>query len=174
MYGCEQASPLEKPPDSPRTREQAATHTGTRSALAGPKLNGNREGRPRVCRRSAASRARLLAPSGAAAFGRAGASRARAGAAATSLSMRVCRRGRSCCRPCASVLLPAVLRPSAAPAPPAPLSAGFGRSAGGTPESGFIGRRRRLCRAIPPNLNGRGLPSHEWCSKLILKPQNLK
>jgi hypothetical protein len=121
--------------------------------------------------------ARLLAPSGAAAaFGRAGASRA--GAAATSLSMRVssCRRGRSCCRPCASVLLPAVLRPSAAPAPPAPLteaplSAGFGRSAGGAPKSGFIGRRRRLCRAIPPNLNGRGLPSHEWCSKRILKPQ---
>jgi hypothetical protein len=24
VYGCEQASPLEKPPDPPRTREQAA------------------------------------------------------------------------------------------------------------------------------------------------------
>ena len=84
--------------------------------------------------------ARLLSHSGAAAFGtaddaacgRAGAS----GAAATFLSMRVCRRSvasharllaLSVLRPSAAA--PLAARPPAAPAPPAPLCASFGRTA---------------------------------------------
>ncbi len=48
--------------------------------------------------------------------------------------------------------LPEALRTAAAPlaAPPAPLSAAFGRTQCGAPESGFIGRRQRLCRALYP------------------------
>ena len=53
-----------------------------------------------------------------------------------------------------------VLRPKA--------GAASGRTQCGAAESGFIGRRRRLCRALHMPLNGRGL--HEWSYKGPVRP----
>jgi hypothetical protein len=92
-----------------------------------------------------------------------------AGASATFLSMRVCRRSaagdwardaRLLARSLSGAAAEAATPAPAPPAPPARLLARPGLRPPrhcGAAESGFIGRRRRLCRALYPASIGRGL-----------------